>query len=213
MQIDEAGRAGKEGRNRQRVVIAVDAHAQPDLRPVVQAADDGVQPRALLVSVIGAAPEGKHIAVGVKLADQGRRTVAGGSDAGRGAALPRPAQFDGLPMVVKVVEDFVEVTAVPSDVPRVVDGRAQQAGRDARHAEAKLELQRDQPADLAPGHRHNGGEESGFSPDEDTIGGDEVLVGFRIINRQIICALQSMGYKSREGHLLIPELRELASSV
>ena len=67
--------------------------------------------RRVCCGVVGAAPEGGHIAVGVEVAEERVGRGIGGGDGNRRCLLGWLDELDGTAVVVEVIEDFVE-TAV-----------------------------------------------------------------------------------------------------
>ena len=91
--------------------VAVAANAEADFGLGVEAADDGIETGCLLISVIGAAPEGGHIAVGVEVTEEGVVRGVGSSDRNGRCLLGWLDKLNGTAGVMQMIEGFVK-TAV-----------------------------------------------------------------------------------------------------
>ena len=91
--------------------VAVAADAEADFGLGIEASNDHVEAGCLLISVIGAAPEGGHIAVGVEVTEEGIGRGVGSSDRNGRCLLGWLDELNGTAVVMQMIEDFVE-TAV-----------------------------------------------------------------------------------------------------
>ncbi len=89
-------------------------------------ADDGVDPRALLISVVGTAPESAHVDVGVQLAEDVGITVTGSHDGEAGGPLGRPAQLHPITMVQELVKRLIQAAIRPPNTSRICERRSGQ---------------------------------------------------------------------------------------
>ena len=95
--------------------VAVAANTEADFGLGVEMADDAIKASRLLISVVGAAPESGHIAMGVEIAEEGVGWSVRGGD-GNGRCLLRWLdELNGTAVVMQMIENFVETAVGVAD--------------------------------------------------------------------------------------------------
>ena len=181
VQILEGTAAGENGRYRQRQPIAINTQAQPHLRGCVQFTDHRIQLAALLVGIVGLAPKGRHVAVGMQIADDVRLTAAGRQDAGGGGVLGQFLHLHRPSLVVEPVENFIQPVVGPAanrppGAAGVRQNPGQQRLRNRGRLQPEVRRQRRQPAHQAGRNGKVRLRKTGFRPNEKAAACQDILI-------------------------------------